>query len=77
MALWVNVALQYFPLNQQGKPFAPVGGMTTAYPDLRHYTLREYGNRVGIFRLLKAFDQATASNPLSRSRPAWPSVTPT
>jgi len=57
IALWVNVAIQYFPLNQQGKPFAPVGGMTTAYPDLRHYTLREYGNRVGIFRLLKAFDK--------------------
>ncbi len=57
IALWVNVALQYFPLNQQGKPFAPVGGMTTSYPDLRHYTLREYGNRVGIYRLLKAFDQ--------------------
>ena len=51
LALWVNVALQYFPLNQQGKPFPPVGGMTTAYPDLRHYTLREYGNRVGIFPL--------------------------
>jgi len=57
IALWINVAVQYFPLNQQGKPFAPVGGMTTAYPDLRHYTLREYGNRVGIFRLLKAFDK--------------------
>jgi peptidoglycan/xylan/chitin deacetylase (PgdA/CDA1 family) len=57
VALWINVAVQYFPLNQKGKPFAPIGGMTTAYPDLRHYTLREYGNRVGIFRLLKAFDK--------------------
>lgn len=57
LALWVNVALQYFPLNQQGKPFAPVSGMTTSYPDLRHYTLREYGNRVGIYRFLKAFDR--------------------
>lgn len=56
LALWVNVALQYFPLNQQGKPFAPVGGMTTTYPDLRHYTLREYGNRVGIYRFLETFD---------------------
>ncbi|MEM7587766.1 MAG: polysaccharide deacetylase family protein [Acidobacteriota bacterium] len=57
VALWINVAVQHFPLNQQGKPFAPTAGMTTAYPDLRHYTLREYGNRVGIFRLLKAFDR--------------------
>ena len=57
LALWINVALQYFPLNQAGKPFAPPGGMTTAYPDLRHYTLREYGNRVGVFRVLKALDR--------------------
>ncbi len=61
LALWVNVALQYFPLNQQGKPFKPPGGMTTAYPDLRHYTLREYGNRVGVFRVLKALDRFNVS----------------
>ncbi|MEO0576216.1 MAG: polysaccharide deacetylase family protein [Pseudomonadota bacterium] len=57
VALWVNVCLQYFPLDQKGKPFPPPGGMTTAYPDLRHYTLREYGNRVGVFRMLRALDQ--------------------
>ncbi len=57
LALWVNVALQFFPLDQKGKPFAPPGGMTTAYPDLRHYTLREYGNRVGVFRILGALDR--------------------
>ena len=39
LAVWVNLAVQFFPLNQRGKPFAPPGGMTTAYPDLRHYTL--------------------------------------
>lgn len=57
LALWVNVGLQYFPLNQKGQPFAPPGGMSTAYPDLRHYTLREYGNRVGIYRFFKALDR--------------------
>lgn len=56
VALWVNVALEFFPLNQRGKPFPPPGGMTTAYPDLRHFTLRDYGNRVGIVRCLKALD---------------------
>jgi peptidoglycan/xylan/chitin deacetylase (PgdA/CDA1 family) len=54
LALWVNVSLQFFPLNQEGKPFPPPGGMTMPYPDLRHYTLRDYGNRVGIYRLLDA-----------------------
>ena len=57
LALWVNVCVQFFPLNQKGKPFIPTGGMTMPYPDLRHYSLREYGNRVGIYRFLRAFDQ--------------------
>ncbi|TXS92037.1 polysaccharide deacetylase family protein [Parahaliea maris] len=57
LALWVNVCLQFFPLNQKGKPFAVPGGMTMPYPDLRHFSLRDYGNRVGIYRFLKAFDR--------------------
>jgi len=56
LALWINVCLQFFPLNQQGKPFVPSGGLTMPYPDLRHFTLREYGNRVGIFRFFRSFD---------------------
>ena len=56
LAVWINLAVQFFPLNQRGKPFSPPGGMTTAYPDLRHFTLREYGNRVGIVRCLQALD---------------------
>jgi len=57
LTIWVNVCLQFFPINQQGKPFKVPGGMTMPYPDLRHYSLRDYGNRVGIYRFLKAFDK--------------------
>lgn len=57
LALWVNVSLQFFPLNQRGKPFPPPGGMTMPYPDLRHFSLRDYGNRVGIYRILRALDR--------------------
>ena len=57
VALWITVSLQWFPLDQQGKPFKPVGSLQTAYPDLRHYTLRDYGNRVGIFRILQALEK--------------------
>mgnify|MGYP000677818696 CR=1 FL=1 len=53
VALWVTASLQWFPLNQKGVPFKPPGAMMTAYPDLRHYTLRDYGNRVGIYRIMK------------------------
>jgi peptidoglycan/xylan/chitin deacetylase (PgdA/CDA1 family) len=57
LALWVTVPLQFFPLDPQRKPIAIPGNMTTAYPDLRHFSLRDYGNRVGIFRILKLLDQ--------------------
>jgi len=54
VALWVVPALEWFPLDMQGKPFKAPGAMVTSYPDLRHYTLRDYGNRVGIFRIMQA-----------------------
>ncbi|WP_448517912.1 polysaccharide deacetylase family protein [Rhodoflexus sp.] len=57
IALWVTVVSEFFPLNQQGKPFKAPGGMVTAYPDFRHYSSRDYGNRVGIFRLFRLFEQ--------------------
>ena len=56
IALWVVPALEFFPLDQPAKPFKAPGGMVTPYPDLRHYTLRDYGNRVGIFRVMKVLD---------------------
>ena len=34
--------------------------MQTAYPDYRHYTSRDYGSRVGIYRLLDALDKVGA-----------------
>ncbi|MEY4285200.1 MAG: hypothetical protein RL111_1875 [Pseudomonadota bacterium] len=57
VALWVVPALEWFPLNMAGVPFKPPGAMQTAYPDLRHYTLRDYGNRVGIFRIFQALER--------------------
>ena len=32
--------------------------MVTPYPDLRHFTSRDYGNRVGVYRLLTALRDA-------------------
>lgn len=57
IALWITVALQWFPLDMKGQPFKPPGALQTAYPDLRHYTLRDYGNRVGIFRVMQALER--------------------
>jgi peptidoglycan/xylan/chitin deacetylase (PgdA/CDA1 family) len=57
IALWVTVSLEFFPLDQKGQPFKLPGGMVTPYPDLRHYTLRDYGNRVGVYRVLRLLDE--------------------
>ena len=57
LAVWVNLSLEHFPLNPTGKPVKLPGSMSMPYPDLRHYTLRDYGNRVGVYRLLDAFDK--------------------
>ncbi len=56
LAVWVNVSLEHFALNPKGSPLKLPGAMTMPYPDLRHFSLRDYGNRVGIYRFLKAFD---------------------
>lgn len=57
LALWVSIAVEVFPLDQQGKPFRLPGGMVTPYPDLRHYSLRDYGARVGVWRILDLLDR--------------------
>jgi allantoinase len=57
LAVWVNISVEHFPLNPTGKPVKLPGNMTMPYPDLRHYTLRDYGNRVGIYRFFDAMDK--------------------
>lgn len=52
------IPLEFFPLNPSGKPFKHPGAMVTPYPDLRHFTVRDYGNRVGVFRILDALSVA-------------------
>lgn len=56
LAVWINISLQHFPMNPSANVKLP-GSMTMPYPDLRHFTLRDYGNRVGVFRLLRALDR--------------------
>jgi peptidoglycan/xylan/chitin deacetylase (PgdA/CDA1 family) len=56
VAVWLCVSLEWFPIIPGG-PFTAPGHMVTSYPDYRHYTARDYGNRVGAWRLLEAFAQ--------------------
>lgn len=58
VAVWLCVSLEWFPITPSDTPFRAPGHMQTAYPDYRHYTAREYGTRVGFYRLLDAFKKA-------------------
>lgn len=55
---FITIPLEFFPLDPPARPFKHPGAMVTPYPDLRHYTTRDYGNRVGVFRLLKEIEAA-------------------
>ena len=61
VAVCFVVPLEFFPLDPSGVPFKHPGAMATPYPDLRHYTVRDYGNRVGVFRILEALGEARAT----------------
>jgi len=61
VAVPIVVSLEWFPILPTDKPFRAPGHMQTAYPDYRHYTSREYGTRVGFYRLLDAFAKAGAT----------------
>lgn len=58
VAIACVVSLEWFPMTPSDTPFRAPGHMQTAYPDYRHYTAREYGTRVGFYRLLDAFAKA-------------------
>lgn len=57
VALWVNVVVESFPLDDDGLPFKLPGALRKPYPDVQTFTWRDYGNRVGIYRLMRAFDK--------------------
>ncbi len=54
VALWIVVPMGHFPMDAPAKPFVAVGGMERPYPSYWDYTQRDYGNRIGVYRLLRA-----------------------
>lgn len=53
VAVWITVHVQHFPFGMGRQPFVPTGGNERPYPSLWDYTLRDYGNRVGIYRIMR------------------------
>ena len=60
LALWVVLYLEYWEINPPEDAYrdpryaAPFGSF---FPDYRTHSIREYGNRVGIFRVLEVLDR--------------------
>src|SRR5262245_27887609 len=57
LALWVTVHVEHFPMDMSAKPFLPIGGIERSYQAGWEYTMRDYGNRVGVFRVMKILDK--------------------
>jgi peptidoglycan/xylan/chitin deacetylase (PgdA/CDA1 family) len=54
VALCIAVHMGHFPMDMPLKPFIAPGGMERPYPSYWDYTLRDYGNRIGVYRLMKS-----------------------
>lgn len=57
LLVWVTLHLEHFPMDMPAKPFLPAGGMNRPGVSVWDYTQRDYGNRVGFYRLMKLFDR--------------------
>ena len=61
LAVGIVVSIEQYEMAQKpgaAMPLTLPGGMGRGpYPDFRSYSLREYGNRVGIFRLMQTLDK--------------------
>ncbi len=60
VALWVVLYLEYWELDPPEDAYRDPtfrGEFGNYFPDYRTYTTREYGNRVGIFRLFEVLDR--------------------
>jgi allantoinase len=58
VALWVTVHVEFFPMDMGRQPFLAPGGLERPYPDYWNFTTRDYGNRVGIFRVMRSLEEA-------------------
>lgn len=61
LALAIVVSIEQYEIAQAADAFLPAtlpGGMGRGpYPDFRSYSLREYGNRIGVFRVLHCLER--------------------
>jgi peptidoglycan/xylan/chitin deacetylase (PgdA/CDA1 family) len=57
IALWITVPIEFFPLDAPVQSVRPIGAFDRSYPDFFSFSNRDYGNRVGIYRLMRVLDE--------------------
>ncbi len=57
LALWITIPLEFFPMSGSNAPFRPTGALDRPYPDFWGYAARDYGLRIGVYRIIKALDR--------------------
>ncbi|RFB05113.1 polysaccharide deacetylase family protein [Parvularcula marina] len=67
VALWITISGEFFPLTPNTGPLRAPGHMATPYPDFRTFTTRDYGNRVGMYRIMKVLDSLGLSASVNMS----------
>ena len=56
VALWITVPVEFFPLDAPNGPVKPVGSLEGIYPNFWTYSSRDYGLRIGIYRIMRVLD---------------------
>jgi hypothetical protein len=58
VALWVIPNVEFFALNERIPPAAGTGGGSgPPAPDVPNWAIRDYGNRIGVFRIMDVLDR--------------------
>jgi allantoinase len=57
VALWITVPIEFFPLDPPAQPFRPIGALDRPYPDVWGFANRDYGNRIGLYRIMRVLDR--------------------
>jgi allantoinase len=56
IAMWITVPVEFFPLDAPSGPVRPLGALDRGYPDFWSYSNRDYGLRIGIYRIMRVLD---------------------
>ncbi|MCC6888898.1 MAG: polysaccharide deacetylase family protein [Hyphomicrobiales bacterium] len=57
VALWVIPNVEFFALNEIVPAATGTGGASMPVPDIPSWSVRDYGNRIGIFRIMDVLDR--------------------